>query len=190
MKRIRSKQAKKPEGVWVSAPTRTYRGSTTAEGVKVVVDDGHSAQPLKPRPSCVVPFTWGNRGASAGARELALAILTDAVGEQEALALHTRFNHRIVAAWTEGTSWSITLPEIHAVLADIRQVGADTAGQRAQVARELPKLEGGGLPVEVVISPKDNAPDRHLNMDDPATQKARQSALAKLTPDERRALGL
>lgn len=178
---------------WVQAPIRVYRGYVTPDGPVVVADDGGGPRFLQPDPT--IGFAWGKNGLvpAYGGRQLAMAILSDATGdEQEAARLATRFQHRVVVPWTAGEPWQITVRQVLAHVEEMCKIEIETAGERAAVARQLPQVEGGGLPFAVEITPGvDQGVDRHLyEKPRPVDPNVRASALAKLSDEERKALGL
>ncbi len=180
---------------WAQAPVRIYRGyvatSTDSDFVQFVVSisDGDGMRTLKT--DSRTGFSWGTKGRSPGESELAFCLLADALDSpREAMNYHQRFKHRVVALWSPESSWSITLPEVLAVVADIKRVEAETAGERAAVARQPAPVvnEGGG---GITRSRQDQGPDSRIaQTEDPARRAAREAVLAKLTPEEKEALGL
>lgn len=118
-------------------PSRTlmHQGEVIYRGVRhhggdceVWVDEPSTATPFRPAAKTSRPlplhlglrnhsptgFAWGYSGS--GPAQLALAILTDATGEQElALRHYQDFKARFVAGWSE--SWRITQTEIHSFIA-------------------------------------------------------------------------
>lgn len=179
------------EQPWSQAPVRTYRGHID-DGTPVVMVDpgtGAGAVRLEPRENSF-GFSWGNKGFTMGESDLAFAILKDAFGPQVAMNYHQRFKYRVVAQWSAGMAWAITLPEVKSVVDTIKQVEQETAGERARIARMPPPIvnEGGG---GIGRSEHDHGPDSTVPRPvDPATAAARESAISKLTPEERKALGL
>jgi hypothetical protein len=68
-------------------------------------------------------FSWGYGGS--GPAQLALALLTDALGDDDlALRLHQAFKFRVVACWPEGEKWWITAGQIAAVVKVIKEEAA------------------------------------------------------------------
>jgi hypothetical protein len=181
---------------WVQAPTKTYRGYIGPDGAATVtMDDGSGARRLLPEVAAA-GFTWGEKGRTPGENQLALAILDDALGDaDEATRVYQRFKHRTVALWSAGAPWTITLREIIAIVADIKDVERNhTAKARAIVGSQVAPVvnEGGGFPgAPIRRSDKDQGPGPVVERQaDPAQRAAREAALAKLTDEERRALGL
>lgn len=196
------------EETWTQAPTKTYRGFFVPEGdgtgpvngVRVTVDDGggprrlYSSQFLDSAREDVV-FAWGLKGRTVGENELARAILDDALGSaEEAEKYYQRFKHRTVALWSAGSPWSMTLRDVMATVNAIKEVEAANVQARAIVASQVAPVvsEAGGFPgAPILRSPKDQGPGPIVEQPtDPATKKTREQALAKLTDEERRALGL
>jgi hypothetical protein len=65
-------------------------------------------------------FSWGYGGN--GSAQLALALLADALGDDDrALQLHQDFKFKVVACWPEGERWWITAEQIAAVVKVIEQ---------------------------------------------------------------------
>lgn len=88
---------------------RLYSGEPVGT---VMVREGGETHPLDPRFDLryhAARFSWGSVGA--GAAQLALALLADATGDEDrALALHHRFENRVVAIFPE--RWTITRSRI------------------------------------------------------------------------------
>lgn len=174
---------------WTSPYVKTYRGFPGPPEAKVTVDDPGGPRFLEPGNS-EVGFDWGKKARPAAAVQLAIALATDVTGDAMIAArIYQRLKHRTVLLWADGQPWSITHKELSDHVADILKIERDTAGERAAVARQPAPVvnEGGG---GVRRSDHDAGPQATLDVSDEAIQKARASAIAKLTPDERRALGL
>jgi hypothetical protein len=181
------------EAEWIQAPVKTYRGHPLADGtgsVSVDMGDGRDTRFLKPRNEAV-GFTWGRKGISPGESDLAFVMLTDALGsEMAATKVYQRFKHRVIGLLGLGSPWSLSHKDVTDVVDEITRVERDTAPIRAQMAHQNPPVAPStfGLPIAVQTSPKDQGADRGL--EDPATMEARRTAMAKLSPEEKKALGL
>lgn len=90
-----------------------YRGSRGRNGEWLVY---RNARPLSPRRSLRVRnhsptgFSWGFGGS--GPAQLALALLMDLVGDDEAVRQYQRFKWDVVSTWPQDGSWEIGEGEI------------------------------------------------------------------------------
>jgi hypothetical protein len=76
-------------------------------------------------------FGWGYGGS--GPAQLALALLADALGDDDlAVRLHQAFKFKVVACWPEGERWWITADQIAAVVKLIEQEIAQAANDGGQ----------------------------------------------------------
>jgi hypothetical protein len=93
---------------------KTYEGTRSVDGRALVrvIQPGHKARKLSPRfdlfnhsPS---GFEWGYGGS--GPAQLALAILADALGDDErAVRLHQQFKFAVIARLATDLSWSLSI---------------------------------------------------------------------------------
>jgi hypothetical protein len=121
-----------------------HRQSGSGQPV-VTVCDGQKSKPLPLRLDLFnhspTGFSWGYTGS--GSAQLALALLADALGDDDlAVHLHQDFKFKVVACWPEGERWWITADQIMAVVKVIEQ-------GIVQVARENKQLqasEGAAVP--------------------------------------------
>lgn len=91
------------------------------------------------------PIEWGSPGAP-GAAVLALAILVDALTDQErANRLFGRFKHRIIADLKPEKPWTLPIESVLAVVADIEQIEMQTSQSRRMVQLEPMPVAPGGL---------------------------------------------
>jgi hypothetical protein len=95
---------------------KTYAGIRSEEGCTVSIEDELSALTLPPkldlRSHSPTGFEWGYGGS--GPAQLALALLADALGDDEAaVRLHQEFNWEVVAK-LPGRSWELTEEVIRA----------------------------------------------------------------------------
>lgn len=105
---------------------KTYRGVRDDGGCTVLVQDGFRHAALNPRTDLFNHspdgFEWGYAGS--GPAQLALALLADALGDDErALSLHQRFKAAFVAQ-IEDDTWSITDA---AIIARVHEIEAEDA---------------------------------------------------------------
>jgi Family of unknown function (DUF6166) len=85
-------------------------------------------------------FGWGYGGS--GPAQLALALLADALGDDDlAVRLHQAFKFRVVACWPEGERWWITAEQIAAVAKVIEQEAVPTANEQDGAAGAAPSRE-------------------------------------------------
>ena len=107
---------------------KTYIGTPRRESGSgqpaVTVCDGRTCQPLPLRLDLFnhspTGFSWGYAGS--GPAQLALALLADALGDDDrATRLHQAFKFKVVACWPEGERWWITADQIVAVVKVIEQ---------------------------------------------------------------------
>jgi Family of unknown function (DUF6166) len=133
---------------------KTYIGTPHRESVSgqslVTVCDGQKSEPLPLRLDLFnhspTGFSWGYGGS--GPAQLALALLADALGDDDLAArLHQDFKFKVVACWPEGERWWITAEQIAAVLKVIEQEAAPTANEQDGAAGAAPSrasLSTGG----------------------------------------------
>lgn len=100
---------------------KTYTGSRTIEGIKVLVD----GEPLDPRYDlkrlCDTGFEWTYEGAAPA--QLALALLADHFGDDdEALRHYEAFMRAIVANFDN--DWEMKSADIDEALANIAHTAA------------------------------------------------------------------
>ena len=103
-----------------------HRQSGSGQPV-VTVCDGQKSEPLPLRLDLFnhspTGFGWGYGGS--GPAQLALALLADALGDDDlAVRLHQAFKFRVVACWPEGERWWITADQIAAVVKVIKEEAA------------------------------------------------------------------
>jgi hypothetical protein len=120
---------------------KTYIGVPHRESVAgqpvVTVCDGQKCQSLPLRLDLVnhspSGFSWGYAGS--GPAQLALALLADALGDDDlAVRLHQDFKFKVVACWLEGERWWITADQIMAVVKVIEQEIAHMAKENGPSA--------------------------------------------------------
>jgi hypothetical protein len=133
---------------------KTYIGVPHRESVSgqslVTVCDGQKCQPLPLRLDLFnhspIGFSWGYGGS--GAAQLALALLADALGDDDrAIRLHQCFKVKVVACWPEGERWWITAEQIAAVVKVIEQEAVPIANGQDGAACAAPSrasLSTGG----------------------------------------------
>jgi hypothetical protein len=133
---------------------KTYIGTPDRESILgqslVTVCDGQKSEPLPLRLDLFnhspTGFSWGYGGS--GPAQLALALLTDALGDDDrALRLHQDFKFKVVACWPEGERWWITAEQIAAVVKVIEQEAVPIANEQddaAGVASSRASLSTGG----------------------------------------------
>jgi RadC-like JAB domain/Family of unknown function (DUF6166) len=102
---------------------KTYIGTPHRESVSgqslVTVCNGQKSEPLPLRLDLFnhspTGFGWGYGGS--GPAQLALALLADALGDDDrAPQLHQEFKFKVAACWPEGERWWITTEQIAAVV--------------------------------------------------------------------------
>ena len=93
---------------WRLPIERFYSGA----GSEITVREGEDKRPLDIRPDLLqhdTGFAWGHEGA--GAEQLGLALLADALGnEARAIRLYREFTRRVIATLPE--RWTITRSRI------------------------------------------------------------------------------
>ena len=97
---------------------KTYEGRREGAAVLVTVD----GRPLNPRLDLwnhsPTGFEWGYGGS--GPAQLALALLANALGDDDAaIRLHQEFKWKVVAT-LPGAGWTLTSEQIHTVLAGLQ----------------------------------------------------------------------
>lgn len=91
-----------------------------------------------------VAIAWGDQ--SPASATLAKAILTHALNDAaKAVRLHRRYLHRVVSTLPKGESWSLSRDDVMNVVSQMDEVERDMAGERAAMAREVPKVLDGRL---------------------------------------------
>jgi hypothetical protein len=113
---------------------KTYEGRREGYAAIVTVDGA----PLNPRLDLwnhsPTGFEWGYAGS--GPAQLALAILTDhLVDDNEAVALHQEFK-RVVVAGLCGPGWTLTGEQVHAYVVLLRE------NQRPPMVRAVRRTYG------------------------------------------------
>ncbi|WP_119681521.1 DUF6166 domain-containing protein [Indioceanicola profundi] len=100
--------------------TKVYRGDRTIDGVSVTVD----GQPLPYRTDLKRiaddDFEWSYEGDAPS--QLALAILADHLGDEQAVALYDLFMREVVANFSN--EWEMTSEDIDEALSQIRSQAA------------------------------------------------------------------
>ncbi len=100
---------------------KTYRGTCTPGDMNWEVSvDG---RPLNPRLDLFnhspTGFAWGYGGS--GPAQLALAILADCVGDEEALKYYQDFKFAIIARLPKDDPWEATEEQVRDVLQKVRE---------------------------------------------------------------------
>lgn len=97
---------------------KSYEGTPSEIAGKVEVVEGLRRRPLRPRTDLrnhsPTGFNWGYGGS--GPAQLALAILADLLGTEEALAWYQPFKWRAIANLEQGQPWSLSEQQIRDVL--------------------------------------------------------------------------
>lgn len=104
--------------------TRAYRGFTTADGdrrVTVIPTDKSKQRDLKPRHDLrnhsPTGFNWGYGGS--GPAQLALALLADALNDDErALAVYQDYKWRVIAR-LDNAGWELTVAAVVRVAGEL-----------------------------------------------------------------------
>ena len=109
---------------------RSYQGTRTHTGAHVTRQEAEQAPPqaLPPRLDLAyhspTGLEWGYGGS--GPAQLALALLADALGDDEkAIMLHQAFKWEVVASLPPVT-WTLTEPEIRAIARQIEARQGDS----------------------------------------------------------------
>jgi hypothetical protein len=129
---------------WSKTMTRkTYIGTPDRDSISGQ-SLGQKSEPLPLRLDLVkhspTGFGWGYGGS--GPAQLALALLADALGDDDlAVRLHQAFKFRVVACWPEGERWWITAEQIAAVAKVIEQEAVPTANEQDGAAGAAPSRE-------------------------------------------------
>jgi hypothetical protein len=96
---------------------KVYRGRRTPDDKDTIVevDDDGAVRPLAPRPDLdgirtATGFGWGYTGTAP--KQLALALLADALSDEVARDWHLRFMVEIVAAFPQNAPWVLTDKEV------------------------------------------------------------------------------
>jgi len=99
---------------------KTYRGGRSLDGAVATVAEGDQTRRLDPRVDLkrlsATGFEWTYEGA--GPAQLALALLADHLGDDEAMRLYEPFMRAVVAELDN--SWELTSADIGAALAELR----------------------------------------------------------------------
>ena len=98
---------------------KAYEGIRTDEGCTVTVDGRPLNMRLDLRMHADRP-EWGYAGS--GPAQLALAILADAIGDDEALDFHQKFKRTVVAG-LERERWSLTQADIRSWISELLATG-------------------------------------------------------------------
>jgi hypothetical protein len=114
---------------------KTYIGIPHRESVAgqpvVTVCDGQKSEPL---PLRLDLFNHSPTGGGSGPAQLALALLADALGDDDrVIRLHQCFKFKVVACWPESERWWITTEQITAVVNLIEQENVQAAKKNDQV---------------------------------------------------------
>jgi hypothetical protein len=194
---------------------RTYRGHPDFRST-ITVEDGGGPRIIK-APNEEVGFAWGNPFTNVVPRlmtvdevaedraikgrhvqasdQLAKVLAMDFLGsEEEATKVYQRLKRRTVSVWRHDQPWSLTERELRTLLDDIEKIERDTAQMRHMMATQVaPIVHVGGIGpggARIERSPTDTAPDRDIDTRPKVDKSARDAALAKLSDEDRRALGL
>jgi len=104
---------------------KTYRGTRGKDGFgcRIIVDEEGQTRDLDPRNDLwnhsPDGFEWGYGGS--GPAQSSLAILADALGDDErAVDLHQRFKRAVIAS-LERKSWSMTIHDVLRAVGDIER---------------------------------------------------------------------
>jgi hypothetical protein len=119
---------------------RFYSGGT---GAQVTVREGEDEHPLDPRSDLhryATPFAWGSMRV-AGAAQLALALLADALGDDDrARQHHQQFERRVISIMPE--RWTISRARIiaHAAMFERRALVGIPEENRRDYQLLVPRL--------------------------------------------------
>ena len=99
---------------------KVYEGFGNSVGSCTVLVDG---KPLNPRYDLrnhsPDGFQWGYGGS--GPAQLALALLADCVGDEEALELYPIFKWRVIAGLPKGKNWRIAEDRLKNIIGKIKE---------------------------------------------------------------------
>jgi Family of unknown function (DUF6166) len=119
---------------------KTYRGEKWGDEVYVIV--GKKKRKLAPRLDLIAispnGFSWGNM--ENGARQLAFALLCDALNESDARKFYGRFMHRCIASLSRDGTFELMHSEITEIVKQIRESNI-IAQQAKRIVAQPPRPE-------------------------------------------------
>ncbi|MGH8562752.1 MAG: DUF6166 domain-containing protein [Gammaproteobacteria bacterium] len=107
---------------------KVYHGTDSpSDGIRLVRVDGRRPLPLRLdlRNHSPDGFAWGYGGS--GPAQLALALLCDHLGDEQALEFYQDFKWRVIAGLPGGGEWTLSSADIDVALAEIRAERASGA---------------------------------------------------------------
>jgi hypothetical protein len=109
---------------WEEKMTKTYRGDRTIDGIQVTVNGMPLPERTDLKPISREGFEWSYEGDAPA--QLALAILADHAGDEQALALYKSFMESVVANFSN--EWEMTSRDIDEVLASLEGYARVSSG--------------------------------------------------------------